>query len=538
MFTETHRSRPRPTTQRLSALPAAAVVLLMSSIGAPVDPTMAQTASRQVPSRPDLPAGTPDLSVRPTHDRDTDIGPAPTSSDLDAVNAGLDPAIFGGVPSGIATADALPLSLMDAISRGLQHNLGALLRQHSVEYRRAQHQRARADLLPELSAIVTRSEQEFNFDATAFGRAGGLSGVVDYDFFDARLFVSAPLLDLASLHRARAAAHAESAAQEATRGTRSTIVLLVGNLYLRARVAESRQAAATAQLELARSLLQLARDRFDVGAASRLEPLRAEVQEQSARQRSIVAANEIGKAKLRLARAIGLPLGQDFYLTDHLGYVPARELELAELFDAALEQRPDVLNTRSRVEEARARRRAIARERVPVLALDADYGRVGSKLDDAQSTLSVGASLRLPVIIGGGLSARRRQADAVLQARQDELAALEARVHYQLSEALLDLRAAEAQVEVGRRQVDLARAQLEQARNRFAAGVSDNLDVIAAQEALAHALDLEIDALLAHRLAKGALARGIGLSEANIVQSLEAELNDSEIEHGTAERRR
>jgi outer membrane protein TolC len=66
---------------------------------------------------------------------------------------------------------------------------------------------------------------------------------------------------------------------------------------------------------------------------------------------------------------------------------------------------------------------------------------------------------------------------------------------------------------VARSSVDLAEQTLIQARDRFSAGVTDNLEVVQAQEAVASAHENYISSLYAHNLAKITLARAIGYAE-------------------------
>ena len=63
---------------------------------------------------------------------------------------------------------------------------------------------------------------------------------------------------------------------------------------------------------------------------------------------------------------------------------------------------------------------------------------------------------------------------------------------------------------------DLAGQEVTQARDRFAAGVTSNLEVIQAQEALAAANENYISSLASYNIAKAALARAIGGAEGRI----------------------
>ena len=71
---------------------------------------------------------------------------------------------------------------------------------------------------------------------------------------------------------------------------------------------------------------------------------------------------------------------------------------------------------------------------------------------------------------------------------------------------------------MARSNLDLANETLTQSRDRFVAGVTDNVEVVQAQDALAGAQENLIAALYAHNLAKVALARAIGMTEMNVKQ--------------------
>lgn len=97
---------------------------------------------------------------------------------------------------------------------------------------------------------------------------------------------------------------------------------------------------------------------------------------------------------------------------------------------------------------------------------------------------------------------------------------MHARVEYEVRASFLDLTSASQQVEVARSSVQLAADTLQQGRDRFAAGVTNNIEVIQAQESRALADENYIDSLLAHNLAKLSLARSLGATERAVKQYL------------------
>ena len=429
----------------------------------------------------------------------------------------------GGVPTGEATKDEIALSLTEAIDRGLRYNLGSILGQAAVTGAEGARKEAVADLLPQLRGGVLESRQKINL--AAFGFTGALiPGVPQivgpFDLFDARAYLQQTILDLKALNRSRASADSLDAARQDEHSARDLVVLVCGELYLQAVAGESRIAAARAQLDTAEALLGVARDRKAAGLGAGIEVLRAEVQERSQRQRLIVAEQDAAKEKLALARAIGLPLGQRFRLADTMPIVPTVPLTPEEAVERAWAGRPDLKAAQARVEAAEASRRAAQGEGWPSLVVSGDYGAIGNDVPSAIATFTVGASLRVPLFEGGRVQGRVREAEARVQQEKARLADLRARIYYEVQSDFLDLKAADERVGVAEGALALAREQLQQAKDRFASGVADNVEVVQAQEALADADENHIASLYAQAVARLSLARTLGGVETSYTQLL------------------
>jgi outer membrane protein TolC len=417
--------------------------------------------------------------------------------------------------------EELALSLTDAVERGLQHNLGLILGREGVLAAEGARRGARADLLPQLRAGVVETRQKINLAAFGFSGLPGLPEIVGpFSVFDARAFVSQSVLDLKSLYHARAASHELRAAEHEERNTRDLVVLACAGLYLQAVAGESRITAARAQLDTAEALFALARDRKGAGLAPAIDALRAEVQMQAQRQRLIVAEEESARDKLALARALGLPLGQRFRLTDPMPLALLAPLSPEEAVDRAWRDRADLKAAQARVAAAESRRRSALGEGLPALAVSADYGTIGNDPGTARATFTLGAALRVPIFEGGRAQGRVQEEEAKVREETARFQDLRGRVYYEVQTAFLSLRSAEERVRVAEKALALAREQLTQAQDRFAAGVASNIDVIQAQEALATATEDQIASLFALNLAKVSLARALGGAEANYVQFL------------------
>jgi outer membrane protein TolC len=211
-----------------------------------------------------------------------------------------------------------------------------------------------------------------------------------------------------------------------------------------------------------------------------------------------------------------MPVGQPFVLTDKISYAPLPPLTLEAALTRAFESRPDYLAARSRLEAAQATRSAATGALLPSLHVDADFGTIGQTVESAHNTYTVAATVRVPVFDAGRTTARRIEADAALHQREAELADFKNRIEYEVRAALLDVQAAEQQLQAADTNRQLAGDELQQARDRFSAGVANNIEVTQAQESVATASESYITALYAHNLAKASLARALGIAESAI----------------------
>jgi outer membrane protein TolC len=425
---------------------------------------------------------------------------------------------LGSVSKGTVTAEPLRLSVADALQRALQANLGLLLQQENEATAGSARLRALAELLPNLSGSLRESRQVINLEAYGFPAPDPIVG--PFNVFDARVALSQPVIDIAALNDSRAAALRQKAAKYGVRSARDLVVLVAVNLYLETVSAGSRVESARAQLQTAQTLLNQAQDLKNSGIVAGIDVLRAQVQEQTQRGRLTAAENEYEKAKLQLERAVGVPVGQPIILTDTMPYaaIPAPTVEASVA--RALENRSDYLEAKSRVDAAQATRRAALGALLPSLRFDADFGAIGQAVAAAHNTFTIAATVRVPIFDAGRTAARRLESDSALRQREAELSELRGRIEYQVRAALLDLKAADEQVQTATTNRELATQQLQQARDRFAAGVAGNLELTQAQEAVATASDTYISALYTHNLAKASLAQSLGIAESAVTTYL------------------
>lgn len=422
---------------------------------------------------------------------------------------------FGGTPVGQVTPGVMDLSLRDTLDRGLKFNLGLLLTTQTSQQVRAARLRALSGLLPDVNAHVAETAEQTNLAALGVPASflQGQSPIIGpFSIFDLRATATEGI-SLRAINALRAATQNSTAANLTVRDARDLVVLFVGGGYIQALATQSRIDAIQAQLTTAQTLYNQAVDMKRAGTIPAIDVLRAQVEFQIQKQRLVAAQNDFEKAKLQLARAIGLPQAQQYRLTTAAPYQPIPPITLDLALDRAFHDRADYLSAIALQRAAELSRRAAVSERLPSIQFSGDYGVLGNQPGNSHGTFTATAALLVPIFQGGRIKSDIQTADAALQQRQAQLDDTRARVEFDVRSAFLDLTSAAQQVEVARSSLDLATEQVQQARDRYAAGVTNNIEVIQAQEALALTNENYIGSLLAHNLAKLALARAMGIAE-------------------------
>jgi len=432
---------------------------------------------------------------------------------------------LGGVPSGTQTDSVLTISILDAMNRALAHNLGVLNAEEQLDHARGTRWRELGALLPNINARVAETRQQISLDAYGFGSFGsafaGIPTIVGpFNVFDARVYLSQSVLDFGAVNTARSEAHSVEAAAHAYQDAKDFVIWVAGTLYLQSLAASARVDSASAQQRTAQTLYDQALDLKQSGLVAGIDVLRSEVQLNVQTNRTTAAANDLEKAKLQLARVMGLPLGQNFTLDPALPELPRPDLTLEQAVERAYQTRADYQAALERVKAAEATRAAVVGDTLPALRVNADFGDIGLSPSDLHGTFSVTGAVQIPIFEGGRTRGRFLEADADLRSRRSQAEDLKASIYYEVRTAFLDLQATGDQLQVATKARDLASQQLTQSRDRFAAGVANTIEIVQAQEAVAVANEQYISALYGYDLAKGALIRGVGTAESTLRQIL------------------
>jgi outer membrane protein TolC len=433
----------------------------------------------------------------------------------------------GSVVAAAPQPGVIDLTVQDAIDRGLKYNLGIIVSTQNTAAARAERLKELSNLLPQINGTLRESYIKTNLQALgiSFNVPGAppLPKAVTVANSDARVTASQKLIDLHALQNTRAASANVRAAGFDYNSARETVTLAVAASYLLVLSAESQVETIAAELRTAEALQQLAIDRENAGLSPNIDTLRARVELQVRRQQLIEANNSLAKQRITLLRTVGLPVQQQVRLATKIPYKPLPPIDEAGLLTRALASRPDYLAAEQQVKAAELRVKAAQAERIPSLGLNGDFGALGTRPGNAISTWNVSAELKVPIFQGGKIEADIRQADADLRRRRAERDNLRGRIEQDIADALLDVRAAAEQLEVAHTTLDYARLALTQSQDRFSAGVTNNIEVIQAQEALSTADQQHIASLYSHNIAKVLLARALGEAEKLVREALAEE---------------
>ncbi len=414
-----------------------------------------------------------------------------------------------------ASTTPLALALRDAIQRGLKFNLGVLVNGDLADIASAERRRTLSTLLPQFSAGATQTSSQIDLAALGLTSSAFPTVVGPFGYQNVRAFAQQTIYDRPSLRNLKSAGESLKAAKLTAEDARNLVVQAVSNAYLGVITDASRVEAIRAEVATAQALFDRASDQKQAGTVPGIDVLRAEVQLRTEEQRLVAQRNQVEKDKLTLARSIGLPTGQQFSVSDSLPFAPL-PVTLDDLLKQAYDHRPDYKASQANVRAAEFALQSAHSEHWPEVVVQGDYGVVGTTFANSHGTYDLVAGVRVPIYAGSRTRTDIDQAEAVLHNRKNAVEDLRGRIDFEIRNAVLDLQSAADQVSVAQRNADLASQTLAQARDRFSAGVTDNIEVVQAQQLLASANENYISSLAAHNAAKIALATALGVAEEGV----------------------
>ena len=490
---------------------------IRAQLGPPSGPTT-QTQATQLP-----------LSGRTGQNGSVATATAPVPGTTTSVNT-LDPTVqatgpYSGSTNGTARMPFTgKLSLREAVQRGLEYNLGAVGVTQAVRQSRAQSKAVRSSLLPNLNGDIAETVETTNLRAVGLRiSVPGFSFptlVGPFNYIDFRARLSQTVANLTALNNYRAAEEMQHATERSAEDARDLVVLGVTGAYLQVVTAQARVTSAHAQLDSANAVYQETLQQFQFGKVPQIDVNRSQVEALTQQQRLLSLTDDLAKQKINLARMIGLPVNDQYDTTDDVPFSPPPTLAIDDALKQAFDRRADLKASEAQVRAAERVLSAARDERIPSLAVNADYGAIGTNPSQAHGTYNVTATLSIPIWQGGRAEADIEQARAILAQRQAELEDTKGEIESQIREAYLDLQAATSQVEVARKNIQLTQQTLDETRLRLQYGVVINVELVQSEESVASAQLDYISSVFAHNVAKLSLARALGRAVDNLPQFL------------------
>ena len=432
----------------------------------------------------------------------------------------------GSTPSTSRIPFSGRLSLLEAVQRAIEYNLGAVGFNQAVRQARGQSKVARSALLPNVNANISETVEQLNLNASGLRISSPIPGfsipsiVGPFNFFDVRATLSQSVLDLTAWNNYRSARESSRATELSAEDARDLVVLAVGGAYLQVIAAKAKVDSARAQLETATTLFRQTAEQRAVGVVAQVDVNRSQVQALTQQQRLISLQNDLAKQKINLARLTGLPPSDTYDISDDVPYSPAPPISQEDAIKQALERRSDLKAAEAQIRAAERARSAARAERLPSFSVTADYGVIGTNPSQSHGTFSVAGTIRIPLWQGGRNEGNLEQVDAALVQRRAELEDLKGRIESEVRNAYLDLESATSQVDLALKNIQVSQQNLDLTRQRLEAGVSDNLEVVQSQESLVVARQDYINSVFAHNVAKLSLARALGRAAEDLTQFL------------------
>jgi len=419
-----------------------------------------------------------------------------------------------GNPAGAQQATPRRLTLKEAVGLALKKNLSVRVAGTQVNELEGTRERRLASLFPRVSADSLANRQNLNLKALGFSIPSiPIPTVVGpFNRYDFRVSANQALIDREAYHNWKASEKQAQASRLSYQDMRDLVVREAAGLYLDAQVAAAQVEAAESRMTTSQALEKLARDQHDQGLATAVDMVRAQVQLARDRQNLLVARNAYQTSLLALARFLGLSLGTPLEIAERLQFHRVQAPDIGPALHTALEARSDYRSLITQRESLLEQQKASRARYLPKLSINGDYGALGRTFGSMAGIGQIQGTLTFTVF-DRDRTGEQKEIESRVQRLSEQIDDLARGIEQDLRKALLDLESAESQVTVAEVAFNLARRELALAQDRFHNGVTDNIEVVTAQDTLASAQEDRIVALARHADAGMALARALGATE-------------------------
>jgi outer membrane protein TolC len=416
-----------------------------------------------------------------------------------------------------APAATLKLTLEQSVALALKQNptqqIAVLNALESVQEKNI----TRSELLPQADLRVADSANRINVVAQFGGNVPPSfifpEHIGPYQLFSAGPTFSSSVIDLSLWKKYQAARSNVNASKANSLSTREQVILLVVSQYIGTLRAVANVEASRSRVDLAQALYDQAADLQKEGVGTGIDTLRANVELQNEKQRLIEAENDRETSLFGLSKLLNLDPGQKIELADSLSFFDTPQPDTQASIEDALSTRQEWKAVEAQEKSAKLEKQSSQYERLPALRFDGNWAYLGTSTSNGIPTYQYQASVNMPLFTSGRIHAEIVKSDLELRKIGQQKADLRNQIALDVKTSLLNLQSARNEVEVANLGVQLAKEEVDQARDRFKAGVANNIEVISAQDSLSRANDNQIAALYRFNQARADFARAVGQME-------------------------
>jgi len=418
---------------------------------------------------------------------------------------------------GNAPTDTWKLTLEESVALALKQNptqqIAVLNAAESIQDKNI----TRSDLLPQADFQVADSATRENVKAQFGGKLPpGFpfpGHIGPYQIFSAGPTFGTSIFDFTLWKRYQAARSSVDSSKANSLSTREQVILLVVSQYIGTLRAVANVEASKSRVDLAQALYDQAADLQKEGVGTGIDTLRANVELQNEKQRLIEAENDRETSLYGLSRLLNLDPRQKIELADSLSFFDTPQPDVNASIEDGLSARQEWKSIEAQEKSAKLEKQASQYQRLPSLRFDGNWAYYGSTSNSGIPTYQYQVSANMPLFTGGRIRAEIVKADLELQKIDQQKADLRNQIALDVKTSLLNLQSARSEVQVANLGVQLAKEEVAQARDRFKAGVANNIEVISAQDSLSRANDNQIAALYRFNQARADFARAVGQME-------------------------
>jgi outer membrane protein len=411
---------------------------------------------------------------------------------------------------------AMQLTLDQAVILALKQNTTARIAVLTAAQSEQDQKIALSALLPQADLGVSEQYERINIVAQFGGNRifpGFPQHVGPFPVFSAGPSFNGPLFDLTLFRRYQASRSSAKASREDSHSTREQVILLVVSQYIGTLRSMADVQASQSRVDLAQALYNQAADLQKEGVGTGIDTLRANVELQNENQRLLEAQATRETSLFGLSRLLNLDPRQQIELADSLSFFDTPQPDVETSIEEGLSARPEWKSLQEQMRAAELQKKAASDSRLPSLHFNGNWTQLGTEPSSVIPTYTYAGTVSMPLFTGGRIRAETVRADLDIQKLQQQQADLRNSIALDVKTALINLDSARSQVRVANLGVQLSKEEVDQARDRFNAGVANNIEVIQAQDSLARANDNQIAALYRFNQARADLARSIGQME-------------------------